>query len=371
MENTQKNNNKIYIIGGIVIVLVLGLITYFSLHKSESQITSTPTVLATTLERTLNLTRAGQTSSSEIETNVEASEGDTLSTLSSGRALIENSNGTKTLLDYNSTVTIAKKDPTHASNFLVSGKIVAQVKKVFDKGEFYEIETNNAVATVRGTTLEVSYNQSDTTLLVHEGVVALIPVDPQTRERHFDKETLVKAGMKGIVGANGNIVVSEMSEREKQDPFYMYTLTVQGTVDQNQNGGDQTLRGLISKGQDMKCTYTINTGGISSTATMYISGSNLREDFAMGNADESSTSHLLQTNAYMYAWSGNQGTKISLTVAQGSAGIPTGSMMGSFDYDQNFNYNCTPWQKDDSMFSVPRDVNFIDIGEMMKAQMNR
>jgi len=140
----------------------------------------------------------------EVVEPVKALEGDEVETLASGRALIEMQNGTLTTLDYSTKVTIkTHTDDEHSSMSLEGGKVWSTVEKVFGKGEYYEIETQNAVAVVRGTSFSVSYDGENTVLEVSEGTVLFVPIDPQTGERLYGEAILVTAGEKATVGKNG------------------------------------------------------------------------------------------------------------------------------------------------------------------------
>ncbi|GEM_PF-2052152 len=359
---------------GIVIVLIaaLGYVLLTSKNTQPTAQKATTPATATSLKKTLRITNASSGTEKEIETTEAAATGDTLKTDSSGRALIEQSNGTKTVLDYNSEMTIAALDPsgTRTSNFLKAGTAWARVKKVFAQGEFYEIETQNGVAVVRGTALQITYRSPDTILLVEEGDVSLIPIDEKTRVRQFDKEVRVAAGMKGTIGADGTTVTAPMTDAEKQSDFYTFGVTTTAGDTTATDQGEGTLRSLLATGRDMRCVYIFGNDSVSTTATIYFSGNTLRGDFSI-NSDTAATSdtHILQTDTHMYSWSGTQGIKI--VVENTNAGnTTTSSPMGSYvDLDAQINYNCEPWKKDAKLFSVPTEVSFIDMSTMMQGQM--
>ncbi|MBX4188354.1 MAG: FecR family protein [Candidatus Doudnabacteria bacterium] len=365
----MNNSNKPKVIIGVVIIIILivGVIAFVNSKKMPaSQDVKAALITATTLEKTLVITKAGQTADSEIATKGEASEGDTLKTLATGRALVENSNGTRTVLDYNSKLTIAKQDPdgTHSSNFLHAGTAWAQVQKVLGTGEFYEIETQNAVAVVRGTKLQVSYNNSDSKVLVGEGQVSFIPIDQTTRARQTDKAVMVNPGMKGVIGADGKAVVTPMTEQEKQDPFFKYSENIAATQMQEPGAGKGSLRDIMAAGSDVTCSYTVNEGGAVSTGTFYISGTNFRGDFSIqSGAAGTVDSHMIRNGNDTYTWSGNQGAKITVDQSTQNNTAPLPDQ--GFDFNQQYNYNCSPWRKDASKFSVPAGVNFIDVGSFI------
>ncbi|MEO8638185.1 MAG: hypothetical protein ABI430_04785 [Candidatus Taylorbacteria bacterium] len=133
-----------------------------------------------------------------------------------------------------------------------------------------------------------------------------------------------------------------------------------GTSENLQTG---SLRSLISLGSSVKCTIggEGTTGNLS--GTVYISGSMMRGDFTMAGAQSSSDSHMINSGGQSYMWTGNQGIKMKAGETN-SNGSPQSN--DSIDLDQNVNYKCSDWIKDDSKFSPPTTVNFADFNEMMK-----
>ena len=221
-------------------VLIIGGVFFFffrspSAPLTETSATTTSSVstagtntaaTASVLEKTLLLTRTGA-SSQEVLASSGVVEGDTLRTLTTGRGVLQEADGTATLLDYDTTMTVHTKngEGTHVSNYLASGSVWARVKKVFGQGEFYEIETQNAVAVVRGTSFGVGYQNKLTTLQVAEGKVGLIPVDPSTRARLLQKEVVVKAGSKATIDDAGKISVSPLTAADKKAEWYLFNMS--------------------------------------------------------------------------------------------------------------------------------------------------
>lgn len=213
----------------VVIVLIFALylifgktITTTTVVKTEETSSSKSPVIVSTIKKTVNLYKTAD-AKEEIIDPALAYDGNTVETLASGRALLQMENGTLTTVDYSTKLTIkTHTDDEHSSMFLTGGKVWSTVEKVFGKGEYYEIETQNAVAVVRGTSFGVSYDGTFTTLEVTEGAVLLVPVDPKTRERLFDKAVLVPAGKKAVVGNDGIIKVSDLTDNEKKREWFIY-----------------------------------------------------------------------------------------------------------------------------------------------------
>ena len=135
--------------------------------------------------------------------------------------------------------------------------------------------------------------------------------------------------------------------------------------------GSGTLRGLISLGKDVTCTFSHMDAKNESSGTVYISGNQMRGDFmTKTSAGGTVDSHMIKNGDSVNVWSGNQGAKMVASSMTSTAGESTQQSQGSVDLDQKVDYKCSDWKKDQSKFVLPTFVNFIDIDAMMKAGLN-
>lgn len=234
-----------YIIG-FVVLLAIFLTLFFSYQKERRvSITKTETettesqnaspVIVSSIKTLVYLHTSG--AKTEVNEPVLGYEGDKVETNSTGRALLQMENGTLTSVDYSTKIDIkTHSDDEHSSFFLTLGKVWSTVEKVFGKGEYYEIETQNAVAVVRGTSFGVSFDGEFTTLEVTKGEVLFVPVD-KNGKRLYENAVLVKAGEKAVVGNDGVIKVSPLSERDKAGEWFIFNNGSSST-----NGSANTLQ---------------------------------------------------------------------------------------------------------------------------------
>ncbi len=362
-------NYKTIGISVTILAILIGLFFFFSKNKAPAVTSKLSRIALSTLSQGVIKKETKDDSGALVPSEADLAFGNFVKTVASGRALISGG-GYKTVLDYSSELEIKNmdKEKNQISIFLSAGSVWSSVEKVFDKGEYYEVETQNAVAVVRGTKFEVNYSASSTNLYVAEGRVGLIPVDEITRERHFEAEIFVTAGMKGTVDTGGNVTQREMTPSEKQDSFYLFNLNRDENNDgQGTAGGQGTLRGLMENGKDMICSYDVPEGGLSNTSTFYISGNSVRADFIVSGGGTIEESHMIQDSDFLYSWSEGQGMKI----ARSAMGATGGNQNGFFNFDGEYYYNCKAWQKDVSKFVPPRGVSFTDLSSMMQGQMPR
>lgn len=223
---------KSYITIGIILVCILAIIFGFWKFNKKPELKPVVTestqieenIAVTPLQPTVSITKATTTDFIEIKNQTKTSVGSKIKTGSSGRALIESSSLHQTLVDYNSEITVSddSKNEKKTKIALVGGAVWARLSKVFDSGEYYEIKTGNAVATVRGTSFGVWYRNNFTTVIVTEGSIFLSSIDRNTGEIIKGTETVVEAGKKASVDETGRIFVSIITSTDKKEPWYIY-----------------------------------------------------------------------------------------------------------------------------------------------------
>ncbi|RJQ36418.1 hypothetical protein C4552_03970 [Candidatus Parcubacteria bacterium] len=145
-----------------------------------------------------------------------------------GRALLESPDETLVTLDQNTELTVVAHDAdARRSKFsLAGGRAWTRVKKLFDQDELYEIRSSNAVATVRGTSFSFGYAAGVTTLLVAEGIVGILALDPETGQPLTASSTLVHAGQKAIVDdrlpPSERIRVAALTTEDMESEWYRF-----------------------------------------------------------------------------------------------------------------------------------------------------
>jgi hypothetical protein len=128
-----------------------------------------------------------------------------------------------------------------------------------------------------------------------------------------------------------------------------------------------SLRSLFGLGRSTKCTFTNTTADVSSSGTIYLGANgDMHGEFEskVGTQDAIS-SHMIVKNGVSFVWSGTQGMKMSATsTADASAEAQTKQYV---DLDAQMDYDCSAWTRDESKFTVPTGVNFVDFDALLKA----
>lgn len=186
------------IIGIVAIFAIVGLVALSRIGNQSTQVVKNEEVLSAHVTALSSDVYRVNESEELIDGESEANEGDTIRTSDSGRAIIEYDH--VITLDADSEVVLARLDAGHTTGRLSAGRVWSRVEKVFDQGEFYEIETTTTRAAVRGTSFGVSYIGGVTTIIVAEGSVE--------GEVFATRETFsVSAGEKARI-VNGSVAVS-------------------------------------------------------------------------------------------------------------------------------------------------------------------
>ncbi len=114
-----------------------------------------------------------------------------------------------------------------------------------------------------------------------------------------------------------------------------------------------SLKLAVEKGIPMKCTYKIDENNF---GTGYIKGKNYAGEVSMNGQK----SKILLIENCMYTWNENAkqapGAKICFEPTSGKS-------IWDQAGEQNTNYNCSPTIVSDSMFAVPTDIKFMDVGQ--------
>ena len=129
-----------------------------------------------------------------------------------------------------------------------------------------------------------------------------------------------------------------------------------------------SLAALVSRGATVQCSVDNSTGAEVVKGTVYVSGKNVRGDFETTMPQKGVVeSHMIKDGDYMYVWSSAmpQGMKMKATPPQQTDTGPKPAPAADL-YNKNYDYNCSPWRADASKFTLPTDIKFMDVSEMMK-----
>ena len=133
----------------------------------------------------------------------------------------------------------------------------------------------------------------------------------------------------------------------------------------SETGGiKSSIKSLLSGGKNVTCTVKYPSADQTAEGKIYVSGQKMRGDFNMMVSGKAIESHMISDEAYIYSWSSEakQGVKFKVDQTEAKAS-PTSE---SVDIDKEVDMDCSSWGVDNSKFSIPPDIQFTDLSEMMK-----
>lgn len=152
---------------------------------------------------------------------------------------------------------------------------------------------------------------------------------------------------------------------------------VENQAQNSEQNQSSSLRDLLSMGQTQTCTFSTtmtDENKVTSTtqATVYISGEKLAEEIQTSSTDKNVGTinmRMISDGTYMYSWDTSKkmpGVKI-LIPTPGEENQDTQKAQNErVDLDQKVDMKCSPWVFDNSKFTLPTDVQFTDLSELMK-----
>jgi uncharacterized protein YxeA len=134
-------------------------------------------------------------------------------------------------------------------------------------------------------------------------------------------------------------------------------------ADDSEMKGSASLRDLVMRNRPMQCT--VNEAD--SQGTFYVADNNMRGDFTNTIDGKTMSGHMIVKGDTSYTWTEGEKTGFKFT-ASGEANVETensAEQKTQVDLDEPINYDCRAWNKDNSYFEVPSDIEFTDFSAMM------
>lgn len=132
-----------------------------------------------------------------------------------------------------------------------------------------------------------------------------------------------------------------------------------------------TLEEMAKKGKPYRCEYTMKEGEMDQVGTVYFAGTEkMRGDISMTVPQTGkSVMHFIKDGETQYIWTEGQTTGMKMTwTAEDEAAAKETVEDNTQNVDMNtkVSLKCSKWNPDGAMFTVPGNVKFQDLSEMMK-----
>jgi hypothetical protein len=140
-----------------------------------------------------------------------------------------------------------------------------------------------------------------------------------------------------------------------------------------------TLQDLFAKGVPMQCSFTSTAEGSATSGTVYVSGQNMRGEFASTQAGENEVmSYMIRTGDTTYTWSSNQQQGVKMTFSEEDAAEMQAKAEAmqkenpqAFSENQSMDYDCKPWVPTLGSFTPPTDIEFMDLSAQMQQMQQK
>ena len=99
------------------------------------------------------------------------------------------------------------------------------------------------------------------------------------------------------------------------------------------------------------------------SGTSYISAGKIRGDFSTTTAGTTVVGHMIVDGKTSYVWMDGQKTGFKMSFDSADTEATTNSSQG-VDPNKAFDFNCSPWSTDNSMFALPTTVKFTNFSKV-------
>lgn len=204
----------VVLVGAMIVVMTWSSSDQIAIQGESPSPSGSATLeqgLLVAVQSSVELKRSGQATYETISRSTSISQGDAVRTDGKGRARIKWPNGTITVVEEDSEIIITTlQDGGNKSSIqLVLGDVWAKVNRVLGTGEYYEIESDDAVAAVRGTVFRMRHRNKETSVQGIERTVRLTRKDAQGKRNEasavdlpegFVSDRIVRLGQGQVSG---------------------------------------------------------------------------------------------------------------------------------------------------------------------------
>lgn len=144
-----------------------------------------------------------------------------------------------------------------------------------------------------------------------------------------------------------------------------------GTENTNTNAAKaQSLTALLAANTPQVCSFRTSADASTSEGKVYMARGMMRGDFVSVSSGETFTSHMITKDGSVYTWVENMNTGFKTSSNAGAGANTESGQQAAVDMEQELNYDCQPWSVDTSTFKLPVNIEFNDVGAMMKPKLD-
>jgi len=141
-----------------------------------------------------------------------------------------------------------------------------------------------------------------------------------------------------------------------------------------------TLQSMLGAGKQVKCEWKQASEGMEAEGIVYVDNKKAKIEIKMKTSDQNANDqipeikvHTYTDGEWTYSWGGfsGQGMKfkneeMEKEAAEAAKANDDTKKEIAASWNQEFEYNCSPWKVDNSIFQLPSDIEFKNLDEEMK-----
>lgn len=120
-----------------------------------------------------------------------------------------------------------------------------------------------------------------------------------------------------------------------------------------------SIQEFLDAGQDKKCTYDKD----SDSGTMYFADQMLRIDMQRKSGSKTKSGHVIVKESEQYVWYDAEKSGLKFKLPKKSSSVDT-TTSGGVSPTAKYDFECSSWSADESMFTPPSDISFTDFSQI-------
>lgn len=177
------------------------------------------------------------------------------------------------------------------------------------------------------------------------------------------KTIIIVIAALAVIGGGAYYVTNNKNDDQKQS---------ESSQSAEQNNGEQnSINSLLAQKKNVTCTFSSTDGsGNQTSGTVYIAGERMRGNFnyqASGEAEQKS--NVLRDNEYQYFWQEGVETGFKMGISEMESSDDSkkdNNQSQAVDQNIKYDFDCSDWSVDESMFNVPDNVKFTDYSNQIE-----
>ncbi len=120
---------------------------------------------------------------------------------------------------------------------------------------------------------------------------------------------------------------------------------------------------ILNSKDNQECSFSYNTDDSTTQGTSYVAGGKVRTDFTINKDDKKSEYHIIRNGDLNYIWGTDLETGIKITLKEED--LKNNTQVNQYlDYNQKVDYKCSPWLVDNTKFTQPSNIKFVDLSNL-------